>query len=195
MVWSWFQKLFWNQGCDVVKKNMVSIPIVRKITWNWGRGVVSNLASLSVKYVCIVYYQTMPFPMPILQQCQMCALFLPSTTSPCQDQYMCKIGIACLHKRHCSNNANNAHYATIWILAYLALWYYLWGNADFTNANCATIIGISGIVLLPVGLRRLNQCPLCNYLDIGIFGIVVLPLGKRRFHQCQLCNHHWHTGP
>merc|ERR1712016_129560 len=60
-----------------------------------------------------------------------------------------------------------------WMLAYLALPYYLWGNADCTNANYATI------------------------MDACIFGIALLPLGKRRLHQCLLCNHHgclhiWH---
>ena len=45
----------------------------------------------------IVYNQTMPFTMPIVQQCQMCDLFLPSTTSLCQDQISAKLALhACI---------------------------------------------------------------------------------------------------
>ena len=48
--------------------------------WHW---MVAYLALTDCK---LVYNQTMPFTMPIVQQCQMCALFLPPTTSLCQDQ-------------------------------------------------------------------------------------------------------------
>ena len=50
---------------------------------------------------CIVYNQTMPFTMPIVQQCQMCALFLPPTTSLSQDK---KMALYELHKWHCTHN-------------------------------------------------------------------------------------------
>ena len=45
-----------------------------------------RLSASSSSSSSIVYNQTMPFTMPIVQQCQMCALFLPPTTSLCQDQ-------------------------------------------------------------------------------------------------------------
>ena len=62
--------------------------------------------------------------------------------------------------------------------AHLALWYYLWWNADWTNANYATIMDIGmfcifGIVVLPAGKRRLNQCQICNLRN---------PAGNTRLH-------------
>ena len=50
------------------------------------------------------------------------------------------------HIWHCGITSGETHMEPMpimqlsWILAYLALWYYQWGSADSTNANCATII-------------------------------------------------------
>ena len=83
-----------------------------------------DISMLKVKYHGIVYYQTMPFPMPIVQQCRICALFLPPNTSLCQTQNMCKIGVACLHKRHCSNKAMRTFFDGWWW--WLWWWWLLW---------------------------------------------------------------------
>ena len=74
--------------------------------------------------LCIVYYQTMPFTMPIVQQCQKCVLFLSWATSLRHDHKMCKIGITCMHKGHCSNRTT---------------WSFLHGIRGFEYVNMALI--------------------------------------------------------
>ena len=89
-----------------------------------------------------------------------------------------------LHIWHCGITSGVAQIEPMpimqpsWIFAYLALWYYQWGSADWTNANYATIIDI---------------CIFC------IFGIGWICATPQVIPQCQLCNHHgywhiWHCG-
>ena len=74
-------------------------------------------------YEGIVYNQTMPFTMPIVQQCQICALFLPPTTSLRQDQKWhcidCINGIACINGIVCLNSISGV--AQMALYAQLAL--------------------------------------------------------------------------
>ena len=86
-------------------------------------------------------------------------------------------------------------------VAYLALWYYPWENADGTNANYATIMDVGmfcifGIVVLPLCYlsRQCHLCKLCNANCAynAIYAIHTMPivhtLPFMQFTQCQLRN-------
>ena len=112
----------WELNCKIYQPHLEEFSSL--YIFPFSVTIVADIYIYIHAYLCIVYYQTMPFTMPIVQQCQKCVLFLSWATSLRHDHKMCKIGITCMHKGHCSNRTT---------------WSFLHGIRGFEYVNMALI--------------------------------------------------------